>query len=120
MIKVDVVLDTKEIASLEGAKACNELLFKEFNFNNSNGEELYGVISVTPQRVATRGSLLKGNFLLVKVCLFGYEDMIHTRYLGVTEYVIESKNLEKVLFGEHIIVNQISGDRVLINVTKEN
>lgn len=120
MIKVDIVLDTKELTTLEEVKSCNELLFKEFKFNDSNGEELYGAISVSPQRVATGGSLLKDKFLLVKVCLFGYEGMIHTRYLGVTEYVIESKNLEGVLFGQHMIVNQISGDRVLINVTKEN
>lgn len=118
MTNIEVFFDDLDMEVLEKVKQRKATLFKEFNYYDENEVVLPGAITVVPQRVVHDGRVLDKMYLLVKIMIFGYEDMVQSRYLGVTEYVIAPESLEQLLLGSHMLVNQINGDRVLIEVSK--
>lgn len=118
MSKIKVIFNESDMEMLDEAKEHKNFLYKDFEYTDSKGNVIPGDITINPQKVISDGKVLKDKFLKVNLRIYSYDNMIHSHYLGVSDYIVEPKNVEKLLFGEHIIVNQIDGERVIISVSQ--
>lgn len=111
-IKIELSKEDKEM--LQEALDFKSNFYKSFEYDDGCGNILPGDISITHQSVSHEGRILRNAFLSTKIRVYGYDDMNYSNYLGLVEYTSKPENVKNILFGEHIIVNQISGERILI------
>lgn len=118
MLKANIVLNERDLLDIEKVKNCELFLVKEIMFNDGEEEYCIGDLSINPQRVTDGVKVLKNKYLSVSIKLAGYPDQLHIRNLCKVEYLIEPKDLDKLLYGEHMVVNPRTGDRIIIEILK--
>lgn len=119
MIKASVVLNKKDLLDIEDIKRCSSFFMKEIMFDDGKEKYSIGILSAIPQRVTDGVKVLDKKHLSVSIKLAGYPDQPYIKNLCKVEYLIEPGDLDKLIYGEHVVVNPRTGDRIKIYVSKE-
>lgn len=119
MVKTKVEITKEDLQKIDDLKNGIGCLSKEIMYTDENNESYcVGLLSISPQRIAHEGRILKDFYVKVSLSLAGYEDEPEIKSLSGLEYVTKSEYLDKSLMMKHSLVNPREGEEVEVEIIK--
>ena len=115
MLSINLELSDEELSIISNLSLNKSYLFKSLIIDGHT----IGSLEVSPTSLVGSDYKYETSMLRLLFLLGSHSEVPNLKYSAKLKYTVLKEHLHEVLFGEHLLVNTIGGERIKINITKQ-
>ncbi|KEI83962.1 hypothetical protein G4W71_08610 [Clostridium botulinum] len=111
-MELKIGLNDKDLETLNQVKSRKDILFKDLIYEYDGECYKLGEITVSPESIVGSNYEVIDRFYQIIFSLGSHIEEPLIRTTASLKYIVVKENIDKTLFGEHLLVNTIDGKRI--------